>query len=62
MAATIGPNSPDSASATNGLKASGGKLSCTSQLVSVSVRMRCGKRAAKTCATAPPVSLATTST
>ena len=42
MAATIGPNSPDSASSTNGLKTSGGKLSCTSQLVSVSVRIRSG--------------------
>ena len=40
MAATIGPNSPASASAMKGLKISGGKLSCTSQLVSVSVRMR----------------------
>ena len=42
IAATRGPNSPDAARSTKGLKASGGKLSWTSQLVSVSVRMRSG--------------------
>jgi len=44
-----------------GLTASGGQLSCVSQLVSVSVRSRSGCRAAKSCAIPPPLSLPTRS-
>src|SRR5205814_782432 len=44
-----------------GLTASGGQLSCVSQLVSVSVRSRSGCPAAKSCAIPPPLSLPTRS-
>ena len=53
---------PEAASSTVGLNASGGMLSWASQLVRHSVRNRPGWVAAKTWATAPPVSLATRST